>query len=179
MSGNAIFRPSSEANVVYVRYLAQVEGRVLGLRIHNEPPHRRRKPAAPTGRLRVEEALHPFVLEARGLPVEGSFGNTGLLCLLGHGASEQDQRAYHLVVLLLGPQEQWHQRFPFVGLFDAASVGPLRARTLPPLTTSCCVSQEEKHATDSDLRLVENRLRSVSSSVLDALNFCQRYSTHR
>src|SRR5215203_1611739 len=68
----------------------------------------------------------------RDPPVEGSFGNTGLLCSLGHGASEQDQRVYHLVVLLLGPQEQRHQRFPLVGRFDAASVGPLRARTLPP-----------------------------------------------
>jgi hypothetical protein len=73
---------SAEAGAYYVGYLVEVEGRVLGLEVHDETANVGRE-LSPFGLLGSEQALHPFVLEApypapqRGL---GDAGLPGALC---------------------------------------------------------------------------------------------------
>jgi hypothetical protein len=87
----AVVRLPTEADVDYVRYLVQVEGRVLGLEVDDESPYGGRKLPAFCG-LGVEEALHPFFLEAVHPAVEHPFGEAHLLGTLGHRISEEHQR---------------------------------------------------------------------------------------
>ena len=86
--------PPAEAHVDSVGYLVEVEGRVLGLQIHDETRDGGREVAAP-GVLGAEEALHPLRIEARHPALQRAPGGRArLLRALGRGAAEEHQRAY-------------------------------------------------------------------------------------
>jgi hypothetical protein len=85
--------------------LVEVEGRVLGLEVHDESANPRRKHLAP-GPLRSEQALHPVALETLHPTIQGSLGGPGLFGPLKDRVSEQDQGADLLVALLLRPFHQ-------------------------------------------------------------------------
>jgi hypothetical protein len=82
-------------NVDYVRYLVQVEGRILGFEVDDEPcPYGGRELAAFCA-LGVEEALHPFGLETVHPAVESPFGGTPFGGTpFGHARPANLRRAY-------------------------------------------------------------------------------------
>src|SRR5829696_8494792 len=106
-----------EAHVASVGYLVGVEARVVGLQVHDEAPHGGREPLAP-GVLGPEEGLHALLLEARQPAVERALPGASLACPLGHGTSEQRERADLLVGQLLAPQAQELELLPVVGRID-------------------------------------------------------------
>src|SRR5215212_4914362 len=103
---------------------------MLGLEVHDEPPHGGRQSPA-LGRLGAEEALHALRLEEDGLPPQrATRGRPGLLRAPVSRAAEQHQGADELVVSLLGPAAQERYLLPGCGRLDAPPERP--ARHAPP-----------------------------------------------
>ncbi len=119
-----------EADADDAGHLVEVERRMLGLEIHDEPADAGRE-SSPPGRLGSEEALHALRLEALHPAPERALGDAGLPGALGHGGAEKHGLAYALVLLLLGPREQRQELPPFVGRFDALPA-PSRAHLASP-----------------------------------------------
>ena len=69
-------------------------------------------------RLRVEEALHPLLVEARRPSVEGPLRRPHLTDPFGCGATEQHQRSNLLVANLFGPPTQQLKLLSLVGRLD-------------------------------------------------------------
>ncbi len=137
-------RAPSEAHVDRVGYLVGVEAGVLGLKVHDEPPHRWREPAA-SRRPRAEEAFHALGLEASHPAVEGTLGGgAGLARPLRDGSAEQGQRADLFVGQLLRSAAQQCELLPLVGRLDAASASSPAHLRFPPRSA---VPRERKDAT--------------------------------
>src|SRR5687767_10899833 len=111
-------RAPAKARVADAGDLVGFEAGVLGLEVHDEPPHCGRKPAA-ASRLRTEEAVHALRLEAgRPAPQRATGGRACLVRPPVRRAAEQDQGADELVVPLLGPPAKELDLLPLVGRLD-------------------------------------------------------------
>src|SRR4051812_30927413 len=79
---------SAEAGAYYVGDLVRVEGRVLGLEVHDEPADVGRE-LSPFGLLGSEQALHPFVLEVPYPAPQRRLGDASLPGALCYGTAEE------------------------------------------------------------------------------------------
>src|SRR5215218_2995488 len=124
----ADIRLPAEAGTDDVGYLVEVERRVLGLEVYDEPADVGRE-LLPLGRLRFEEALHTLLAEACYPALEGASRDSCLLGTFGNGGAEQHRLTYPLVLDLLGPPAQRQYLLEVVGgLYPRA----LSGHALPP-----------------------------------------------
>src|SRR5262249_12434020 len=123
--------PSLEADLADRRQLVRSEGRVLGLELVDRLAVARWQGALILDGLGLQEALHPQLVEAIDLPVDGAGGNAGLLGSLDGWCAEDHDGPDQLIASLLRPIELELELFPIVGGFKQGTFAAGHPRVLP------------------------------------------------